>query len=224
MTTKTDGWETALQSLIFLNTVPSWATGTGVILSHFQLSIHSQDPGEAGSQTTSEVSYGGYSRTAINRNSGNWTVSGANVSNAGNILLPECNSGSATGRFIGIGTASSGAGNLLYRGLLGGTPRGFYAVASTDYLTVLSHTFSLDQEVYVYSNPAYVFPGGITSGQVYYVVDINGDDIKLSLTVGGAVQNITTNGFGTIIASFPINITVGVIPVIKTGNLIIIED
>ena len=38
------------------------------------VSLHTGDPGEAGSQTTSECAYGSYARVAVARSGSGWTV------------------------------------------------------------------------------------------------------------------------------------------------------
>jgi hypothetical protein len=85
-------------------------------LTNLQVSLHTADPGEAGDQTTSEVTYTSYARVAVARTSGGWTVTGASVSPAANIDFPAGTGGSGTATHFGVGTASSGAGKLLYSG------------------------------------------------------------------------------------------------------------
>lgn len=86
-------------------------------ITNLYVSLHTADPGEAGDQTTSETAYTGYARVAVARTSGGWTVTGSSVSPAANIDFGECSAspGNAITHF-GIGTASSGAGKLLYKG------------------------------------------------------------------------------------------------------------
>jgi len=80
--------------------------------------LHTADPGEAGSQTTNEISYTGYARVAVARTAGGWTVSGSSVSNTGAVTFGACTAGSATATYFGVGTDSSGAGTLLFSGAL----------------------------------------------------------------------------------------------------------
>lgn len=82
------------------------------------VSLHTADPGEAGTQTTSEAVYGSYARVAVARTAGGWTVSANQASNTAEILFPECTSGSSTITHVAVGTAASGAGQLLYSGAL----------------------------------------------------------------------------------------------------------
>jgi hypothetical protein len=80
------------------------------------LSLHTADPGEGGSQTTSEVTYTGYARVALVRDGTKWTVSGG----AAGVLssFPAGTGGSGTAAYWGLGTASSGAGHLLFSGTI----------------------------------------------------------------------------------------------------------
>ena len=80
------------------------------------VSLHTADPGEAGSQTTNETSYTSYARVAVARSGAGWTVTNNSVSPAANISFPACTGGTATITHFGVGTDSSGAGTLLYKG------------------------------------------------------------------------------------------------------------
>ena len=87
-------------------------------LTNLYVSLHTADPGEAGDQTTSEISYTSYARVAVARTSGGWTVTNNSVSPAANIDWPACTGGSGTATHFAVGTASSGAGKLLYSGAI----------------------------------------------------------------------------------------------------------
>ena len=84
----------------------------------FDISLHTADPGEAGSQTTSEATYTSYARVAVARSAAGWTVSGNNVSNTAAVVFPTATGGSNTITDFGIGSDSSGAGNLFFKGTL----------------------------------------------------------------------------------------------------------
>lgn len=115
--------ETGLLNLLFNNT--AWANigdASGLQPSatagSFYIALHSADPGEAGDQTTNEISYTGYARVAVARSGAGFTVSGDTVSNAATVQYGECTAGSATAAYFSVGLASSGAGAILYRGAL----------------------------------------------------------------------------------------------------------
>lgn len=120
----TNTFETALLQHIFQNAdIANIGDATGLrgstTAGSLYISLHTADPGEAGSQTTSETAYTGYARAAVVRSAGGFTVSGSNVSNAAVVSFGPCTAGTSTITHFGIGTASSGAGSLLLKGALG---------------------------------------------------------------------------------------------------------
>ena len=115
--------ETALLNLLFNNT--DWANvGDAAGLQNsaaagsFYVALHTADPGDAGNQSTNEVSYTGYARVAVARTAGGWTVSGNQVSNTATVQFGECTAGSATATHFSVGLLASGAGDILYSGAL----------------------------------------------------------------------------------------------------------
>ena len=105
-------------------------------LTNLYASLHTADPGEAGSQTTSECAYTSYARVAVARTSGGWTVTNNSVSPAANIDFPQATGGSETATHFAVGTAVSGAGKLLYSGTI--TPTIAIANGVTPRLTTSS--------------------------------------------------------------------------------------
>ena len=85
-------------------------------LTNLYVSLHTADPGEAGDQTTTETAYTSYARVAVARTVGGWTVTANSVSPAANIDFPQCTGGTSTVTHFAVGTASSGAGKVLYKG------------------------------------------------------------------------------------------------------------
>lgn len=104
--------ETAVLNQIFVGTALAWNGNTDL-----WLALHTADPGEAGSATTNEASYGSYARVALSRAS-DFTVSGATVSNANLAQFPVCTSGSSTCTYVSIVTTSAGAGTIIVSGAL----------------------------------------------------------------------------------------------------------
>ncbi len=81
------------------------------------VSLHTSDPGEAGSQTTNEISYTGYARVGVARSGSGWTVTNNSVSPASAVAFGEMTAGAGgTVTHFGVGTDSSGAGTLLFSG------------------------------------------------------------------------------------------------------------
>lgn len=85
-------------------------------LTNLYASLHTADPGEAGDQTTSETAYTSYARVAVARTTGGWVVTNNVASPAANITFPACTGGTSTVTHFGVGTATSGAGKILYSG------------------------------------------------------------------------------------------------------------
>lgn len=118
--------EAALLDLLFLNT--DWANvGDAAGLQNsaaagsFYIALHTADPGEAGDQTTSEIAYTSYARVAVARSGSGWTVTGNAVAVDADVTFPGGTGGSGTATHWGLGTASSGAGKLLYKGAISPT-------------------------------------------------------------------------------------------------------
>lgn len=118
---KSDTFENDLLKLIFNATAIANLADNAASspLTQLFLALHTADPGESGTQATSEISYTGYARIAINRNSGAWTVTGNSVSPVAAIDFAEMTGGTGgTATHASIGVASSGATKIMYSGAL----------------------------------------------------------------------------------------------------------
>jgi len=118
---KSNSWETSLLNHLFNNSaVANVGDATGLpaaaTAGSLWVSLHTADPGEAGSQNTSEATYTSYARVAVARSSAGWTISGDTVTNTAAVTFPTATGGSNTITHFGVGTSSSGAGTLLYYG------------------------------------------------------------------------------------------------------------
>jgi hypothetical protein len=105
-------------------------------LANLYVSLHTADPGETGSQTTSECAYTSYARVAVARTSGGWTVTANAVSPTANITFPAATGGTETVTHWAVGIASSGAGKILYKGTV--TPNISVVTGVTPILTTAS--------------------------------------------------------------------------------------
>lgn len=136
---KGDTFENDWLKLIFnATTITGIAVNdTGTPLTQLFLSLHTADPGEAGTQTTNETAYTGYARIAVNRNSGGWTVTGSSVSPAANIDFGVCTAApGGTITHAAVGAAISGASKIFYSGAL--SPQIAIAVGVIPRLTTAS--------------------------------------------------------------------------------------
>lgn len=142
---KSNAFENAWLQLVFQNAnIANIGDATGLrgsaTAGQLFFSLHTADPGEAGTQATSEVSYTGYARVGVARSGAGFTVTDNSVSPAANIDFPACTAGTATATHFSVGVASSGAALVLYKGAIsptiaisaGVTPRLTTATAITE--------------------------------------------------------------------------------------------
>lgn len=86
------------------------------------LALHTGDPGEAGTATTSEIAYTGYARQAVARAAGGFTVSGNTVTLTSNVDFPEMTGGAGgTVTFFSVVKELTGASVILYSGAVSPT-------------------------------------------------------------------------------------------------------
>jgi hypothetical protein len=111
-------------------------------LTNLYLALHTADPGEGGSQTTSEAAYTGYARVAVARTTGGFSAPSSGVTAlVADKDFPVDTAGTGTATFASVGTASSGAGKIIMSGAI--SPTIAYAVGVIPRLTTAS-TFSVD--------------------------------------------------------------------------------
>jgi hypothetical protein len=203
----------AINKEIFLGQDLSAALSlTGV--TDLYLSLHTWDPGESGVQTTNEVSYTGYSRAAVVRTTAGWTCSvlTGGVQNTGGAVFGTCTGGTATARWLGIGSASTGGGVLYFRlpivasgqqwsaGItniraVGGTTANWITVAA--YANGAT-TFADDDLIAIQPNYEEAMPSGLVSTSMYYVKTGTKEgtypdpiSFQVALTVGGAAVDLS---------------------------------
>lgn len=109
-----DGFENSF-FLLFFNAT-NWANvadnAATSPFANWQLSLHTSSAGEAGNQTTNEIGYTSYTRKAVARTSGGFTVSTNSAVLAANQDFVTGTGGSGTATDFGLGSASSGTGIL----------------------------------------------------------------------------------------------------------------
>ena len=95
--------------------------------SNLQVNLHTADPGEAGTATTSAATYTGYAAVAVSRDASGWTICdgtnpyGANTAgpafkNAAEVTFPECTGGANTITHASVSVVATG--QILYKGAL----------------------------------------------------------------------------------------------------------
>lgn len=117
---KSNSHENNLQKLVFqaiaiANLADNAASSP---FTNLYVALHTADPGEGGTQATSEATYTSYARVAVARTSGGWTVAAEVASNAAAVNFPACTGSTNTITHFSIGTVVSGATLILYSGAL----------------------------------------------------------------------------------------------------------
>lgn len=134
---KGNATELDLLKYIFNGTAIPWAAAANLYVA-----AHTADPGEAGDQTTSECAYTSYARVLVSRDAAGWTTSGNPVVNFADIVFPLCTGGTETITHLSVGTASSGAGQILYSGAIAST----LAVSNNIQPRVLAGQFQVTED------------------------------------------------------------------------------
>lgn len=104
--------ENDVVAYIFKGTAIPWAAAT-----QLDIHLHTADPGESGVSTTSEATYTSYAAVTVDRDSGSWTVSGNQATNAELVQFPQCTGGSNTITHVSI--TPNASTQILYSGALG---------------------------------------------------------------------------------------------------------
>ena len=84
----------------------------------FYISLHTANPNETGTQSTSEAAYTSYARVSVARSTSGWTVASGVADNDAAINFPQATGGSETETYVGVGSDVSGTGNLFLWGAL----------------------------------------------------------------------------------------------------------
>ena len=113
-----DTFENDLMKLIFnataiANIADNAATSP---ITNLSTALHTADPGETGTQTTSETAYTSYARVSVARTTGGWTVTNNSVSPVANIVFPVGTGGSGTATHFSVGPTGGGATKILFSG------------------------------------------------------------------------------------------------------------
>ena len=113
--------EALILNLIFKATTNALLASAAGSLTNLYIALHTSDPGDAGDQTTNEVSaaqYATYARVAVARSGSGWAITGSSISPVAAISFPTTSAvgTGCTATHFSIGSAGSGAGSILYAG------------------------------------------------------------------------------------------------------------
>ncbi len=113
-----DTTENAILDLIFRAT--AWANYADNAASapetNIHTGLHTGDPGDAGTMSTSEVTYTSYARTNVARSTGWDAASGGSTSPGAAISFPAGTGGSGTVTYFSTGKTGGGAAAILFSG------------------------------------------------------------------------------------------------------------
>lgn len=138
-----DTFENDLMKLIFQATAIANIADNAASspLTNLFYALHTADPGEAGTQNTSQAAYTSYARATVARTAGGHTVTANSVSPAANIDFVAATGGSETETHFSVGVAVSGATKILFSGTV--SPNIVVSSGVTPRLTTAS-TITLD--------------------------------------------------------------------------------
>lgn len=85
-------------------------------LTNVHAALATADPGDAGTMSTSEITYTSYARVNVVRTTGGWTETSGSVSPVANIDFPPGTGGTGTATFFSTGNTGGGAVNIWWSG------------------------------------------------------------------------------------------------------------
>jgi len=138
-----DTAENAILALIFNAT--AWANmadnAAAAPQANIAVALHTADPGESGTMSTSEVAYTSYARVSVARTNVGWTVTNNSVSPAANVDFPAGTGGAGTITHFSTGKTGGGAAAIHMSGVV--TPNVVAGNGVTPRLTTAT-TLTLD--------------------------------------------------------------------------------
>lgn len=113
-----DTFENDLMKLIFNATAIANVAdnASSSPLTSIAVALHTADPGETGTQSTSETNYTSYARVSVTRTSSGWTITNNSVSPVANIDFPAGTGGSGTVTHFSVGPTGGGATKIFFSG------------------------------------------------------------------------------------------------------------
>ena len=119
--TISDTTEAAILALVFNATAwGNYADNAATTpQTNIAVALHTADPGDTGTMTTSETAYTSYARGSVARTSGGWTVSGTSPTQAAlaaNLDFAACTGSTSTVTYFSTGKTGGGATAILWSG------------------------------------------------------------------------------------------------------------
>lgn len=193
-------------------------------ITNIAVALHAADPGEAGTQSTNEVSYTGYGRVNVARTAGGWVVTNNVINPAANIDFGQRtdNGAAILATHFSTGFPGGGATKIINRGVIGAISGPFTATVA-DVFASPGNGLAVNDRVCFYPVEGSALPVGVTEAQVYFVISVSGDTYQVSTTQGGASIDITAAGDGIAYRVSPITISLNSIPRLTPVSAIIID-
>lgn len=188
---KGDTFEADILKLIFNGTAISNLADNAATapITFIFVGLHTADPGETGTGATNEATYTGYTRVAVARTSGGWTISGtapAQAAPVATISFPAATGGTNTITHFSVAMPQQSTVTVTS--------------ATPGVVSWTSHGLPANTPVVFTSTSA--VPTGLTANTVYYVTSANllTNSFTVSATPGGAAIATSSTGSGTITA------------------------
>lgn len=232
---KSNQHENDIQDHVFLNAAIAGIGDVGGLLpsavpGSLYLSLHTASPGEAGLQTSNELTYTPYARVAVPRSGAGFVRVGNAISLFATISFATRTDGGAAqeATFFGIGDAAiGGSGKLRYFGALVGANLAYEATADAvvDTIYAPGSAYSVNDRVVFFPGAESTLPGGITDGMVAWIKTAPGAGVYTLSTVsaGGLLLDITSIGACIVQKLSTILIAQNTTPQLTTGTKVI-ED
>ena len=83
---------------------------------NISMALHTADPGEAGTQATSEATYTSYARQSVARTTGGWTEASGTITPVAQIAFPAATGGASTITHASAGKTGGGASDVWMSG------------------------------------------------------------------------------------------------------------
>jgi hypothetical protein len=233
MTALTNPMAQALGNLLFLNDdsgLNNVGDATGIIKSTADgtwfCDLLSSWPGQAGTAAGTFLTYTGYVQKTIPRNATDWTLTSQTISNDNDLAFgKKTDAGTQTASYWGIRRTAAEATYDFIGPLALEASQPFVCDDSlqADALIVPGHTYVDDDEVQILLVDGASLPGGLSDGDIVYVITPVGDYFQVEATLGGGAIALT-NGAGRIAKVLQKVIAQNDTPQIDAGDMQITFD
>ena len=113
-----DVTENSLLDILF--TAVAWANiaddAASAPITNIAWALHTADPGDAGTQATSEAAYTSYARKDVARTTGGHTIAANSMSPVANVDFVAGTGGSGTATYFSVGKTNTGATDIFFSG------------------------------------------------------------------------------------------------------------